>query len=85
MGAGNQHILATQLNNALGTLGQIGIVLFIILILDQPARFQTVRCQDSRLRQQQLAHRIQHILIGQLITAPRTEHRIKHQRNVGVI
>src|SRR5450759_4765289 len=85
MRAGDQHILTTHEQYALGAFLKRRIVLFIVFIQRETARLHAVRRDDGSLRNQQLAHRIQHVVIRQFVAASRSQHRIQHQRNIGVV
>src|SRR5450830_146288 len=71
MRAGNQHILATHCQQTLGAFIQRCIFssFRIIIVKSQSARFQAIRCNQCRLREQQVYHRLLHFIIGQLIAA----------------
>ena len=59
--------------------------LVVVLDVGEPARFQAVGREDRRLRQQQLAHRVRHLVAGELVAATRGQHRIEDQRHVRIV
>ena len=69
MSSGNQHVFAAHLQKPLGALIQIRHIIFILIILRKPPRFQAVGCDDGRLRKQQFAHGHHHFITGKLVTA----------------
>src|SRR5450759_1416747 len=83
--AGDQHILATHAQYTFGAFLQRWIILFIILVHRETARLNAVRRKNGCLRNQQLAHRVQHVVIRQFVAASGSQHRIQHQRNIGII
>ncbi len=57
----------------------------VVLDVGEPPRLEAVRREDRRVRQQQLADRVGHFVRREFVAAAGGEHRIEHQRHVGIV
>ena len=85
VGAGDEHEFAAGGDEAARAFGQVGVVVLDVVVERETARFDAVGRQQRRLRQQQFDHGGDGLLVGQRIAAAGGEHRIEHQRDVGIV
>ena len=83
MGAGDQHELATRFDEPLRAGGKRWFV--VIVGLREPPRLHAVRRQYRRLRQKQLPQRVKHFVARKLVATAGRQHRVEHQRYVGIV
>jgi hypothetical protein len=66
MSASHEHEFSSELDKLGGTRGER---CFVVVGLGETAHLQRVRRDDRRLRQQELAHRILHLLGREFVAA----------------
>jgi hypothetical protein len=76
MGAGDEHVLAAQLHDALGVDLLFQLVGLVAFVRRQPARLDHVRRKYRGLRKEHLAHRRDQLVAREFVAAARGEHRI---------
>ena len=57
----------------------------VVVAFREEAHLEAVGREDRRLRQQQLAQRVRHVVARELVAAAGREHRIEDQRHVGIV